>query len=151
MRTRTASLAFAIVAAVALVAGPVAARSSTPVSITLDVHFDPESEVITAQTNFCDGTAESDAWISGGGRLELLRAGWTAADVAFSEPPSDVALRGRDGPVAWTSGETTYTVTPMTLGTYFGPGTPWGHVLAVMRALAGRYGDDGVRLVVALD
>jgi hypothetical protein len=70
MRTRTASLAFAIVAAVALVAGPVAARSSTPVSITLDVHFDPESEVITAQTNFCDGTAESDAWISGGGRNE---------------------------------------------------------------------------------
>ena len=70
MRTRTASLAFAMVAAVAIVAGPVAARSSTPVSITLDVHFDPQSEVITAQTNFCDGTAESDAWISGGGRNE---------------------------------------------------------------------------------
>ena len=70
MRTRTASLAFAIVAAVAIVAGPVTARSSTPISITLDVHFDPESEVITAQTNFCDGTAESDAWISGGGRNE---------------------------------------------------------------------------------
>ena len=59
MRTRTASLAFAIVAAVAIVAGPVAAGSSTPISITLDVNFDPGSEVITAQTNFCDGTAES--------------------------------------------------------------------------------------------
>ena len=70
MRTRTASLAFAIVGAVAIVAGPVAARSSTPISITLDVNFDAESEVITAQTNFCDGTSESEAWISGGGRNE---------------------------------------------------------------------------------
>ena len=68
MRTRTASLAFAIVAAVAIVAGPVAARSSTPVSITLDVNFDNETEIITDQTNFCDGTAESFSWVSGGGR-----------------------------------------------------------------------------------
>ena len=36
-----------------------AARSSTPVSITLDVDFDNGTEIITAQTNFCDGTAES--------------------------------------------------------------------------------------------
>ena len=68
MRTRTASLAFAIVAAIAIVAGPVAARSSTPISITLDVSFDNGTEIITDQTNFCDGTAESDAWFSGGGR-----------------------------------------------------------------------------------
>ncbi len=68
MRTRTASLAFAIVAALAIVAGPVAARSSTPVSITLDVSFDNGTEIITDQTNFCDGTAESAAWVSGGGR-----------------------------------------------------------------------------------
>ena len=68
MRTRTASLAFAIVAAVAIVAGPVAARSSTPISITLDVNLDSGVETITDQTNFCAGTAESDAWFSGGGR-----------------------------------------------------------------------------------
>ena len=68
MRTRTASLAFAVVGAVAIVAGPVAARSSTPVSITLDVNLNTGAEVITDQTNFCDGTAESDAWVSGGGR-----------------------------------------------------------------------------------
>ena len=70
MRTRTASLAFAIVAAIAIVAGPVAARSSTPISITLDVSFDNGTEIITDQTNFCDGTAESFAWVSGGGRNE---------------------------------------------------------------------------------
>ncbi len=68
MRSRTASLAFAVVSALAIVAAPVAARSSTPVSITLDVNFDNETEVITAQTNFCDGTAESVSWVSGGGR-----------------------------------------------------------------------------------
>ena len=68
MRTRTTSLAFAVVAAVAIVAGPVAARSATPVSITLDVNFDNETETITAQTNFCDGTSESTSWVSGGGR-----------------------------------------------------------------------------------
>jgi hypothetical protein len=68
MRTRTASLAFAMVAAVAIVAGPVTARSSTPISITLEVNLDAGVETITDQTNFCEGTAESDAWITGGGR-----------------------------------------------------------------------------------
>ena len=68
MRTRTTSLAFAVVAAVAIVAGPAAARSATPVSFTLDVNFDTGTEIITAQTNFCDGTAESTSWVSGGGR-----------------------------------------------------------------------------------
>ena len=70
MRTRTASLAFAIVAALAIAAGPVAAGTSTHVSITLDVNFDNGTEIITDQANFCDGTAESSAWISGGGRNE---------------------------------------------------------------------------------
>ncbi|NRQ34637.1 hypothetical protein HII36_22770 [Nonomuraea sp. NN258] len=32
-----------------------------------------------------------------------------------------------------------------------GPGTGWEHVFAVMRALAGRFGPDGVRLVVWFD
>ena len=68
MRTRTASLAFAVVAAVAIVAGPVAAGSSTPVSITLAINLDTGVEMITDQTNFCEGTAQSEAWITGGGR-----------------------------------------------------------------------------------
>ncbi|GHG54173.1 hypothetical protein [Streptomyces griseocarneus] len=32
-----------------------------------------------------------------------------------------------------------------------GPGTGWEHVFAVMRALAGRFGGDGVRLVAYFD
>jgi hypothetical protein len=67
MRTMTRSIAFAILAAVAIVAGPVVAGSSTPIAITLDVNFDDATEIITAQTNFCDGTAESVAWTTGGG------------------------------------------------------------------------------------
>lgn len=32
-----------------------------------------------------------------------------------------------------------------------GPGSEWEHVFAVLRALAGRFGGDGVRLVVYFD
>ena len=32
-----------------------------------------------------------------------------------------------------------------------GPGTGWEHVFAVMQALAGRFGDDGVRIVAWFD
>ena len=54
-------------------------------------------------------------------------------------------------PSDWQHQGVNYRYRPMTLGTYFGEGTPWGHVFAVMRALAGRFGDDGVRLVAAFD
>jgi hypothetical protein len=39
----------------------------------------------------------------------------------------------------------------LTAGTVLGPETHWPHVFAVMKALADRFGDDGVRLVVAFD
>lgn len=91
------------------------------------------------------------AWVAGAGRVELLRGGWTPDDITFGEPPSDIAARAADGPVTWTTGAGTYSVTPMTLGTYFGPGAPWGRVVALMRGLAERSGPDGVRLVAAFD
>ncbi|WP_028045480.1 hypothetical protein [Cellulomonas sp. URHE0023] len=96
------------------------------------------------------------AWVTGtqsgcSHRVELVRAGWTPEDLAHCEPPADLAARVLDGPVDWTRHGRTWTFTPMTLGTYLGPGTPWGHVLAVMRALAARYGPDDVRLVAAFD
>ncbi|MER5602289.1 hypothetical protein [Streptomyces sp. NPDC002265] len=40
---------------------------------------------------------------------------------------------------------------PPTAGSVLGAKTHWPHVFAVMKALAGRFGDDGVRLVVAFD
>ena len=58
MRTRTASLAFAIVAASRSWRGR-RRQVVDAVSITLDVNFDNGTEIITDQTNFCDGTAES--------------------------------------------------------------------------------------------
>lgn len=83
--------------------------------------------------------------------LTLVRDGWTPDDLAHCDPPPDLAERAADGPVVWTRGAVTYTFTPITLGSVLGPGTPWGHVLAVMRALADRYGPDEVRLVAAFD
>ncbi|WP_143133776.1 hypothetical protein [Actinoplanes philippinensis] len=39
----------------------------------------------------------------------------------------------------------------MTRNDVLGPGSGWEHVFGVMRALAGRFGDDGVRLVAWFD
>ena len=39
----------------------------------------------------------------------------------------------------------------LTVGNVLGAETHWPHVFAVMRALAGRFGDDAVRLVVVFD
>jgi len=39
----------------------------------------------------------------------------------------------------------------LTAGTVLGPETHWPHVFAVTKALADRFGDDCVRLVVAFD
>ncbi|WP_143065890.1 hypothetical protein [Streptomyces sp. CC53] len=52
---------------------------------------------------------------------------------------------------AWTVGSTTLTFRRFTRRDAVGPGTEWEHVWAVMRALAGRFGGDGVRLVVFFD
>ncbi|MGW1725863.1 hypothetical protein ACWCQK_23355 [Streptomyces sp. NPDC002306] len=71
---------------------------------------------------------------------------------AFStvgEPPKD--LHTATGRVRWTTGELTCVYEPLTVGSVLGPDTHWSHVFAVMQALAGRFGDDGVRLVVAFE
>lgn len=51
----------------------------------------------------------------------------------------------------WETGELICQYRALSLDTILGAGTHWPHVFAVMRALAGRFGDDGVRLVVAFD
>ncbi|MEV6478929.1 hypothetical protein [Streptomyces sp. NPDC051576] len=53
--------------------------------------------------------------------------------------------------VEWTTDDLMCAYEPLTAGTVLGPETHWPHVFAVMKALAGRFGDDGVRLVVAFD
>ncbi|MFD8002219.1 hypothetical protein [Streptomyces mirabilis] len=66
---------------------------------------------------------------------------------AVGVPPAD--LHGATGRVEWTTDELFCTYEPLTVGAVLGHETHWPHVFAVMKALAGRFGDDGVRLVVA--
>ncbi|GGQ04956.1 hypothetical protein [Streptosporangium pseudovulgare] len=51
----------------------------------------------------------------------------------------------------WEAAGATLEYGPVTRLHALGPGTGWEHVFEVMRALAGRFGDDGVRLVVWFD
>ncbi|MGW5093337.1 hypothetical protein ACWEQ1_01780 [Streptomyces nodosus] len=64
-------------------------------------------------------------------------------------PPVD--LHRTTERVGWTTSESVCTYEPLTIGSVLGPETHWPHVFAVMKALAGRFGDNGVRLVVAFD
>ncbi|MEU3786715.1 hypothetical protein [Streptomyces sp900129855] len=68
---------------------------------------------------------------------------------AVGAPPPD--LNSTTGHVEWTTDEVMCRYEPLTAGAVLGPETHWPHVFAVMKALAGRFGDDGVRLVVAFD
>ncbi|MFJ4188816.1 hypothetical protein [Kitasatospora sp. NPDC089509] len=62
-------------------------------------------------------------------------------------PPHGLAQA--ESPVEWTAGEYRCRYEPLTVGTVLGEGTGWPHVFAVMKALADRFGDEAVRLVVA--
>ncbi|MFJ6083911.1 hypothetical protein ACIQI8_21170 [Streptomyces sp. NPDC092369] len=81
---------------------------------------------------------------------QLVSEPWPpAVRSAVGEPPAD--LHGAKGRVEWTNGELRCTYEWLTIPAVVGPDTHWPHVFAVMKALAGRFGDDGVRLVVAFD
>ncbi|MEU1181565.1 hypothetical protein ABZ464_28765 [Streptomyces sp. NPDC005820] len=81
---------------------------------------------------------------------QLVPDPWPSeALAAVGTPPPDLhSTRGR---VEWNTAEVMCVYEPLTVGAVLGPETHWPHVLAVMKALAGRFGDDGVRLVVAFD
>lgn len=82
-------------------------------------------------------------------RSRLVPAAPTTDELAFAGPTA--ATLNLTEASDWEHDGFVYRYRPMTLGTYFGPTLPWGHVFAVMHALAGRFGDDGVRLVAAFD
>ncbi|OMI39808.1 hypothetical protein [Streptomyces sparsogenes] len=54
-------------------------------------------------------------------------------------------------PGTWTSGSAKLGFHRVTRGQALGPGSGWEHVFAVMKALAGRFGPQGVRLVAYFD
>ncbi|MFF4546831.1 hypothetical protein [Streptomyces sp. NPDC001435] len=81
---------------------------------------------------------------------QLVSDSWPSETLSVvGVPPAD--LRSATERVEWTTDEVMCTYEPLTVGAVLGPETHWPHVFAVMKALAGRFGDDGVRLVVAFD
>ncbi len=103
---------------------PLAAGRGLPVDLSsgLRPHLGPS----VAEGGLTDATWVS--WAEIAGLDPLLTGGAEGA----TEPPR----RGDDR---------------LTAGAVLGAGTHWPHVFAVMRAMAGRFGDDAVRLVVAFD
>lgn len=77
---------------------------------------------------------------------------WGSADLVRRMGPGVGGRSPAELPFGeWSVGATRVAYRPFTLGDAVGPGTGWEHVFAVMAALAGRFGDDGVRLVVYFD
>ena len=76
---------------------------------------------------------------------------WPAEVVAEYGPPpvGDSPVGAAYG--SWQHGTTTFTYKEVTRNDVLGPGTGWEHVFAVMRVLAQRFGEEGVRLVVWFD
>ncbi|MFJ4848156.1 MULTISPECIES: hypothetical protein [unclassified Streptomyces] len=76
----------------------------------------------------------------------LVPAEWPADVLAVTGPPPP-GLR-EDRSTKWSVPTGTCHYEPLTAGVVLGEESHWPHVFAVMRAMAGRFGGDGVRLVV---
>ncbi|NNN34398.1 hypothetical protein HLK59_29355 [Streptomyces sp. S3(2020)] len=81
---------------------------------------------------------------------QLVPAQWPPELVA-AVGPRPRELEGRDHYVEWQTGDLHYQYESLTAGSILGPRSHWPHVFAVMKALADRFGEDAVRLVVAFD
>ncbi|MFF4709752.1 hypothetical protein [Streptomyces sp. NPDC001297] len=80
----------------------------------------------------------------------FVPAEWSQEVVAAVGPrPQD--LDGGGHYVEWNNGNLLCQYESLTVGSVLGPRSHWPHVFAVMKALADRFGDDAVRLVVAFD
>ncbi|KUN73953.1 hypothetical protein AQJ46_06670 [Streptomyces canus] len=83
-------------------------------------------------------------------RHQLVSRPWPAEVLStVGVPPADSDSASER--VEWTTGTLVCAYKPLTVGDVLGPTTHWPHVFAVMKALADRFDDDGVRLVVAFD
>ncbi|MEV7387833.1 MULTISPECIES: hypothetical protein [unclassified Streptomyces] len=83
-------------------------------------------------------------------RSQLVSRSWPAEVLAMvGVPPFDP--HGTSERVEWTTEDLSCAYEPLTVGSVLSPQTHWPHVFAVMKALADRFGDDSVRLVVAFD
>jgi hypothetical protein len=81
---------------------------------------------------------------------QLVPATWPDQVVATLGPPPPgwfPAVERLD----WTAKDRQCRYQPLTAGAILGPDSHWPHVFAVMHALADRFGNQAVRLVVAFD
>jgi hypothetical protein len=84
-------------------------------------------------------------------RYMAVDDGWPADIVAeYGMPP--LGPTPAEAPYGtWQAGGARLEYRAVTRDDALGPGTGWEHVFAVMRALAGRFGDEGVRIVAWFD
>ncbi|MFD9484112.1 hypothetical protein [Streptomyces sp. NPDC059991] len=81
---------------------------------------------------------------------QLVPAQWSPELIAaVGRRPEDLDQSDHD--TTWISGDLLCQYEPLTAGSILGPRSHWPHVFAVMKALADRFGEDAVRLVVAFD
>lgn len=94
------------------------------------------------------------------GRLILTERGLQTSWRMRDRWPAEIVERFGKLPWGFVPGETFGVIEvddavlaykPLTRAEVLGPGSGWEHVFAVMGALAGRFGGDGVRLVVYFD
>ncbi|NUR00952.1 MAG: hypothetical protein HOY79_31815 [Streptomyces sp.] len=83
-------------------------------------------------------------------RQQLVPVSWPSDLVSVvGQPPPDLDLATQAS--EWTTEDLHCRYEPLTAGTILGEGSHWPHVFAVMKALADRFGEAAVRLVVAFD
>ena len=150
---------------------PLAAGRGLPADISAGLRADLEPMILA-------GDLDSASWVSWGelasmdpsvtparfvGRLtwssEPRKTLWKQQFVPVEWPPEVVDVIGPPPPdwsaalplFEWTVEDVKCRYESLSVGAILGPDSGWPHVFAVMQALAGRYGDGGVRLVVAFD
>lgn len=81
---------------------------------------------------------------------QLVPAEWSPELIA-AVGPRPPELEGSSGSVEWTSEGLLCKYEPLTADSILDSESHWKHVFAVMKALADRFGEEAVRLVVAFD
>jgi hypothetical protein len=123
---------------------PVAPRRGLPADVSPEIRarYDDDAAV--------DEAVGDSTWVSWPELrdLDMSVRPEAAGVLEVQETPSSPSRR-RSPPLDRAQiGDLSFPVRPLSRLDVLGPGTGWEHVFAVMRALAQRFGDDDVRLVV---
>ncbi len=123
-----------------------------------DSSFGGQTWVSWAELNTLDMTVTPQcrgilqAWTAGGAcEYQRVDDEWPARFVAKYGAPPFGSAPAETPYGSWQVGDVRLEYLALTRLDALGPGTGWEHVFAVMRALAGRYGDHNVRIVAWFD